>query len=462
MKFLVFIIVQALSRVFVFSPSEMREEFESRYNQGEISASLGNFGKPPYGTSFTGYLFYPINVNERNGCIPLSPAQFSSEIDPEIANTPIFMFDRGECSFVVKVRHAEDIGAKLVIIINNVGTDPNDIIMADNGMGGNLQIPALLISQDDGNIIKKHLKDSSTTSFIALSVSFDMNKLPKKINYSLWTSPTSEASRYFLMSFASIGSDLDKQVAEFTPHFVLSFCQACEKKNYLITDKDCVSGGRYCCIDPDEPVWWTGRDVIYEDIRQLCLFSLTSATNYRKWFNYQSEYYKMCSTNLFSSTCSKDVLKKIGVDVEKIEKCVNDSFEGDDHNVADNKLLRNEVQAWREVNLPYYPSIIINEQVYRGDFEPSAVLGALCAGYSWGSEPTLCKKLHPNSHGNEEHDDTVTTIIISISIIAGILIVIGLLILYRSIVKKDLNRDVKVQVNNAVAKYFQLEEYNQK
>ena len=363
MKYLIFLIVPIFSKLLIFSPNELRKEFQERYTNSEIPASLGNFGNPPYGTSLVGRLYYPKSISEQKGCTPLTPIQFSEDSDPDLVSTPILMLDRGDCAFVVKVRHAEDIGVKLVIIANNMDTDPNVIIMSDNGMGGNLQIPAIMISQIDAFLIKKYLDNPLYASHISLSVSFDMNKLPDKINYALWTTPTIQSSRYFLMSFATIGSSLNKIVAEFAPHYILWYCPACEKSQYRVGHQDCVSGGRYCSLDPDGDGSLSGRDVMYEDLRQLCLFNLTTTKNYEKWFEYHSEYYSMCSADLFSPSCSKMVFDKIGVDSHKIDKCIKNSFEGDDQTIADNKLLRLEMKNLKEVNVPFYPSIIINEQI---------------------------------------------------------------------------------------------------
>ena len=111
-----------------------------------------------------------------------------------------------------------------------------------------------------------------------------------------------------------------------------------------------------------------------------------------------------------------------------------------------------------DINIPYYPSVIINEQLYRGDLEASAVMDAVCAGYMWGSEPQACLDRLPSPQGNDEENNGNNTTLIILGIIGAMLIVAGILVIYKIIVKKDLNRDMKMQVNNTVAQYFQLSE----
>jgi PA domain len=446
----------ALSRVLVYSPELLKTHFEQIYSNGEIPSSLGNFGNPPYGTSLVGRVYYPEKIDERDGCKPLTPIKFAS--DPEIPSTPILLLDRGECYFVIKTRHAEDIGASLVLIANNLDNDVATIIMTDNGRGGNLQIPTVLISKIDANTIKNYLNDPTYKTHVSLSVSFDIKKNSNKISYSLWTSPTLENSRYFLMHFAEFGTKLDKSVALFVPHYILWYCPTCQETNYDVDNPNCVSGGRYCWIDPDGEGPLTGRDVMMEDLRQICLYKETSYRNdYKLWFDYHKEYYIGCNQNLFEIECSKNVFETIGFSYNKIEKCVKDSFEGDNEALADNKYLRKEASDWNEIRIAFYPSIIINDQLYRGDLEVDAVLDGLCAGYSFGTEPQICKDLHPPNQQENERNKTSSVLIILFCIVC-IVLVIGILIVYKMIVKKDLSSDMKVQVNNAVSQYFQLAE----
>ena len=65
----------------------------------------------------------------------------------------IALIDRGSCTFVIKVKNAQNAGAIAVIICNNVSG-------AASGMGGadpTILIPSLMLSQEDCNLIKSKL-----------------------------------------------------------------------------------------------------------------------------------------------------------------------------------------------------------------------------------------------------------------------------------------------------------------
>lgn len=74
--------------------------------------------------------------------------------------TKIVLLDRGNCSFVTKVRNAERAGASLVVVIDDRDENITNVIMGDDGTGTGIRIPSMLIGKDSGKI----LKDFAVTS----------------------------------------------------------------------------------------------------------------------------------------------------------------------------------------------------------------------------------------------------------------------------------------------------------
>ena len=59
--------------------------------------------------------------------------------------------DRGDCTFVQKVRNIEEAGAALAIIIDETaGEDINSIVMSDDGTGAGIRIPSMMMSYENG------------------------------------------------------------------------------------------------------------------------------------------------------------------------------------------------------------------------------------------------------------------------------------------------------------------------
>jgi hypothetical protein len=70
----------------------------------------------------------------------------------------IALIDRGSCPFVLKVNNAEAAGASAVIIANNVAGNP----ITMGGVDPAITIPSLMISLDDGDLLKANLPVTAT------------------------------------------------------------------------------------------------------------------------------------------------------------------------------------------------------------------------------------------------------------------------------------------------------------
>ncbi|MFO0117683.1 MAG: PA domain-containing protein [bacterium] len=64
---------------------------------------------------------------------------------PDAKKTKIVLVDRGECSFVTKVRNAERQGASLVVVVDNRTEDITNVVMGDDGTGTGIRVPSMLI-----------------------------------------------------------------------------------------------------------------------------------------------------------------------------------------------------------------------------------------------------------------------------------------------------------------------------
>ena len=90
------------------------------------------------------------------GCDPAYPIGSTIPpalpLDPYLANPAgkIALIDRGTCGFVGKVKKAQDLGALMVIVVNNTAAAPT----AMGGADPSITIPSVMISLADGNLFK--------------------------------------------------------------------------------------------------------------------------------------------------------------------------------------------------------------------------------------------------------------------------------------------------------------------
>ena len=173
-------------------------------------------------------------------------------------------------------------------------------------------------------------------------------------------------------------------------------CTACTND---FKQDECFCNGKYCAPNHirDDFNRVLGRDIIYEDLRQSCLFeNLKKTGETDKWWSYMREVHAECY-GFISKACSKNAHERKGLDWDATQKCVNESFFSDDHaNAPDNLYLRDNADAWKEYGTLYWPSVTINRMTFRGDINPENILEDICANLI--NKPETCIKFYDKEH----------------------------------------------------------------
>lgn len=81
----------------------------------------------------------------------------------------VALVDRGNCSFTAKIKMAQDAGAIAVIVVNNISSPPFSMTGSDNS----IVIPAIMISQADGNNIKTSIQGGNVVNVTLKSLPLD-------------------------------------------------------------------------------------------------------------------------------------------------------------------------------------------------------------------------------------------------------------------------------------------------
>jgi hypothetical protein len=167
--------------------------------------------------------------------------------DPDGILTPIFLVDRGHCTFVTKVRNIERAGGSLAVIIDDSFEDINKVIMSDDGTGTGIRIPAMLIGKKEGQILKDFLlkQPAEVTAKASLLAEFVFNNKENKIKWELWYTSTNDKALDFVRNFRD-NALLLGPFAEFNPRIVTWACTSCDAE---FKRKECLSNGRYCAMN---------------------------------------------------------------------------------------------------------------------------------------------------------------------------------------------------------------------
>lgn len=157
--------------------------------------------------------------HDENGCKDMEEELNKTLSHWERKKPKIILVNRGECSFVTKVKHVEEAGGIAAIIIDNKYENIDSIIMSDDGNGGSVHIPSVLIGKSDGNKVIKYIK-AHPKHHIAALLDFELPNPDNHVEYELYISSANKKSREFLNSWAPVSKLLGDNVT-LDLHFVL-------------------------------------------------------------------------------------------------------------------------------------------------------------------------------------------------------------------------------------------------
>eukprot|EP00920_Eleutheroschizon_duboscqi_P031768 GHVT01076534.1.p1 GENE.GHVT01076534.1~~GHVT01076534.1.p1 ORF type:complete len:744 (+),score=172.34 GHVT01076534.1:726-2957(+) len=193
----------------------------------------------------------------------------------------IVVVDRGQCTFVKKLAVAQSCGACAVVVVDSSAEGwtremIRQFVMLDDGHGDMIKIPSVLVSYQDGQIIKaailKHQQDPENQPPVLLQMEWNL-PINWPIVVDFWGDLGAKETLQFLSSFSEYAISFGFHVF-FKSHFFLfeldghddSLCL----KDGIYANQDIAN--KFCAFDPKSPTKaLTGRVVVAEALRQLCL-----------------------------------------------------------------------------------------------------------------------------------------------------------------------------------------------
>ncbi|XWS09511.1 hypothetical protein CRYUN_Cryun40dG0090800 [Craigia yunnanensis] len=368
--------------------------------KGVYECAIGNFGVPQYGGTLVGTVVYP-KANQR-ACEVFDG--FDISFKSKSGGLPtLLLVDRGDCFFTFKAWNAQKAGAAAILIVDSkdeplITMDTPEEENARAEYLQNIAIPSALISKSLGDSIKKAL-----TSREIVSINLDWREsLPhpdERVEYEFWTNSNDECGLKcdsqieFVKNFKGAAQILEqKGYTQFTPHYITWYCP----EAFILSKQcksQCINHGRYCASDPEQDFskGYDGKDVVVQNLRQACLFKVANESGKPwLWWDYVTDFAIRCPMKeKYTKDCADKVIRSLGVNLTKIDKCIGDT-EAD----VDNPVLKAEQDAQigkgSRGDVTILPTLVINNRQYRGKLDKGAVLKAICAGFQETTEPAIC------------------------------------------------------------------------
>ncbi|KAE8679999.1 Vacuolar-sorting receptor 1 [Hibiscus syriacus] len=348
-----------------------------------------------------GALVYP--KENRKACKSFDEFGISYKSKP--GSFPNFVLvDRGDCFFALKVWNVQQAGASAMLVADDIEEalitmDTPEEVRSSAKYIENITIPSALVEKTFGDTLKKAISGGDM-----VNVNLDWREAvphpDDRVEYELWTNSNDECGfkcdilMGFVKDFKGVAQILEKGgYTQFTPHYITWYCPQAFTLSQQCKSQ-CINHGRYCAPDPEQDFssGYDGKDVVIENLRQLCVFRVANETNRPwVWWDYVTDFQIRCpmKEKKYNKECADSVIRSLGLDGKKIEKCM-----GDPDADEDNPVLKEEQDAQvgkgSRGDVTMLPTLVVNNHQYRGKLAKGAVLKAICAGFEETTEPAAC------------------------------------------------------------------------
>ena len=341
--------------------------------------------------------------------------------------------------------------------------------MADDGYGGDITIPSVLISDYYGSLLRLGLKNDPT---MVMKMEWNLPLLARS-TLELWTSSEDGAGSDFKLDFKETYMRLQEHL-DFQPRYYIFDGHAlkCDKKYDCGTQ--CISK-LYCGRDPDGAMGKgvEGKDIVMENLRQMCIWKvlaqdggappgncfknscesgwvhkntgcaatgqvvecMNSDGNYEccgatkqdntkdlmKWWCYVNDFSDSCfdgtGTAMDSSEsfdqCAVGIMKDHDIDATLVNDCIAKSFADSSGLTGVNSLLAAEITARHDYSILTLPTAVVNGRELRGNTASGEsmvanVARAVCQGYQ--TVPSECDRILNPSGANRPSDGNLGVI----------------------------------------------------
>jgi len=442
--------VEGFSTLTVIIPNEpIFDNGKSTINQ-TVQAT---FGLPVYRGGLTGPIVYA-TPEDRDGCMPLDKEHVKDEFEKvkiQVGNKPhcpmILAVDRGSCSFVDKVLHAQEAGADAVLVFDNQSEEYAEIVMVpfDQRIGESVKIPSMMISKNNSDNIRDALLDN-TIKRVVVSMRWLEPHKSETVTFDFWTDSGDQSLTDLLLGQPN-GHRYDKGIFPFTklknslkfrPRYnvIDGNMMGCPESDYFeesftsidsleetmeeelqrmmdeVCKDSCINGGRYCTSaafmnTAKGLLHVTGRQLMKMNLFQICIREHSKQlypedTVLTAWWAINRFFFADCvyENADFSQDCATYALASRSPSKHftfVISACVDDNLHGGKSAMLEKEILPEE-STLSITDTAFDTHAYINMSPYLGSLlcgvhDPRcSIFEAICAAYAPNSVPAICNQ----------------------------------------------------------------------
>lgn len=241
---------------------------------------------------------------------------------------------------------------------------------------------------------------------------------------------------------------------------------------------NCISKGLYCSSPRYDLGISDGREIIFENIRQKCIFFISKGTFQNSfiaqknpseslYWKYMEAFFDKCinmTVTQFNSKCSQDSQKTAGLNEKLVEDCVMSSYIPEKDKMAidlnnNNTILEEDYTVKKNWKIKIFPTVMVNNKTLKGKVNSENLLEAVCAGFA--VKPQVCYDESYFVKGNMEQGVSFLTVFFIVVVV--ILLNALVYLVCRRYIGKRINEkidkvDINGRINTVVTSYLRLKD----
>ena len=362
--------------------------------------------------------------------------------------TGILLIDSDNCSLSTKIHYAQLSGASALFL--KYIDDNIEEAEVDHSSFEGVRIPIFMLRASDADKIYTVLdagKDFNNFK-IELKHVNQINKNDRRIQIYMSSQPINNPMITFLKDLTEHSKLISNYAIEI--NFSLGFCKSCKDKKYMRSEPSCLSGGRYCVINSE----FKSNELVKETLRQICIRDIHGTQkliDYLKNLKMQTEtlYYTQKFKEKDLGDISKKIMEENKIEFEGIRRCFDESFvklpdqTNIDYDLDDNKLLATEQDKFLAITKHnIFPLVIINNATYDRTINIREFIRFGCQNHMF------------DCRGFRNFKKFFVIILGSASLIFVLIVII----FCRRIMKRKMDNELNIKVNEAIQKYLTVDQ----
>jgi len=241
--------------------------------------------------------------------------------------------------------------------------------------------------------------------------------------------------------------------------------------------QNCISKGLYCSSPKYDLGISDGREIIYENIRQKCIYFISKGTfknsyipqipSESLYWKYMEAFFDKCLNNTvvqFNYKCSQESQITAGLNDKLVDDCVMSSYvtEKDKFSIDlnnNNTILEEEYNIKKNWKIKIFPTVMVNNKTLKGKVNSENLLEAVCAGFT--VKPQVCYDESFFVRISLEQGisfSTVFLIIVAILLINLLIYLVCKRYIIKRINEKIDKVDINGRINTVVTSYLKLKD----